>query len=238
MTTDYSSLILEHALQRFNRKGLHATTTDDVAKAANVGVGTLYRTFATKAVLLDATYAYALSFLRAPLQAGEGDTQRGESLQQQLGRWWHLTAQAAYVHPEAFDFWRLYRTTTRAAAPWEPLLGPFANVPALVERALARRPAATITSVPMSVLSVSLVAQWTAAVDLVLTDARCLNEAALRAHVLAKAYSGWWQGLGLPTFLEAGVPLPAVTAPPAPVSAVAPWLKALAVVVAPASVAP
>jgi len=51
-------------------------------------------------------------------------------------------------------------------------------------------------------MGAALVGQWTAALDVVLTDATCQAEAPLRQLVLERAYMGWWQGLGLSDFLE------------------------------------
>ena len=55
---------------------------------------------------------------------------------------------------------------------------------------------------PLSVLTASLAAQWTAAVDLVLGDPACRADAALTTRVLKQAYQGWWQSLGLSTSLQ------------------------------------
>jgi AcrR family transcriptional regulator len=195
--------IMDTALWRFALQGVHATKTAEIARLAGVGVGTLFRTFPSKEALLQASYEYAVAQLTAPLQAGEGEAQRGEYLHQLLERWWQLTAQAALAYPEAFDLWRLVRTMPRAALPVDPLLGPFAAVPPLVEEALARSRWYAEKGVPLSVLTASLAAQWTAAVDVVLRDHACQTDAALRTRVLTQAYKGWWQSLGLSTSLDA-----------------------------------
>jgi len=91
----------------------------------------------------------------------------------------------------------------RAALPVAPLLGPFAAVFALVEEALARSSWYAEKGVPLSVLTASLAAQWTAAVDVVLSDPACRAEPALTTRVLTQAYKGWWQSLGLSTSLPA-----------------------------------
>ena len=138
MADDRSTKILDTALWRFALQGVHATKTAEIASLAGVGVGTLFRTFPSKEALLQATFEHAIQQLTAPLQAGVGEAQRNEYLHQLLERWWQLTAQAALAYPEAFDLWRLVRTMPRAALPVAPLLGPFADVSALVEEALAR----------------------------------------------------------------------------------------------------
>lgn len=203
MADDRSTKILDTALWRFALQGVHDTKTAEIAALAGVGVGTLFRTFASKEVLLQATYEHAIQQLTAPLQAGAGEAHRHEYLHQQLERWWQLTAQAALAYPEAFDLWRLVRTLPRAALPVDPLLGPFAAVPTLVEEALARSAWYTEKGVPLSVLTASLAAQWTAALDVVLRDRACQADATLRERVLTHAYKGWWQSLGLSTSLAA-----------------------------------
>lgn len=203
MADDRTTKILDTALWRFALQGVHATKTAEIASLAGVGVGTLFRTFPSKETLLQACYEHAIQQLTAPLQAGEGEAQRGEYLHQLLERWWQLTAQAALAYPEAFDLWRLVRTMPRAALPVVPLLGPFATVPTLVEEAFARSPWYAEKGLPLSVLTASLAAQWTAAVDVVLRDHACEADAALRTRVLTQAYKGWWQSLGLSTSLNA-----------------------------------
>lgn len=203
MANERTTKILDTALWRFALQGVHATKTAEIARLAGVGVGTLFRTFPSKEALLQATYEHAIQQLTAPLQAGVGEAQRGEYLHQLLERWWQLTAQAALAYPEAFDLWRLVRTMPRAALPVDPLLGPFAALPPLVEEALARSPWYAEKGVPLSVLTASLAAHWTAAVDVVLQDRACQAEAALRTRVLTHAYKGWWQSVGLSTSLDA-----------------------------------
>ena len=183
--------------------GVHATKTAEIASLAGVGVGTLFRTFPTKEALLQATYEHALAQLTAPLQAGAGEAQRNEYLHQLLERWWQLTAHAALAYPEAFDLWRLERTMPRAALPIDPLLGPFAAVPALVEEAFARNPWYAEKGLSLSLLCASMAAQWTAAVEVVLADRACQADAGLRTRVLTQAYQGWWHSLGLSTSLAA-----------------------------------
>jgi AcrR family transcriptional regulator len=225
MADERTTKILDTALWRFALQGVTATKTAEIATLAGVGVGTLFRTFPTKEALLQATYEHAVQQLSAPLQAGVGEAQRGEYLHQQLERWWRLTAQAALAYTEAFDLWRLVRTSPRAAAPQAPLLGPFAAVPALVAEALARSPRHAEKMVPVSVLAASLAAQWTAAVEVVLRDSACQAEPALTTRVLAQAYQGWWQSLGLPTYLDAAWQTTRPVARPKPAPEVPFWAK-------------
>jgi AcrR family transcriptional regulator len=232
MADERTTKILDTALWRFALQGVTATKTAEIATLAGVGVGTLFRTFPTKVALLQASYEHAVQQLAAPMQGGVGEAQRGEHLHQQLERWWRLTAQAALAYSEAFDLWRLVRTSPRAAAPQVPLLGPFAAVPALVEDALARSPRQAEKMVPLSVLTASLAAQWTAAVEVVLRDDACQAEATLTTRVLAQAYQGWWQSLGLPTYLEAAWQTTRPIARPKPAPEMPLWAKLLQAAVA------
>ncbi|MGI4872110.1 MAG: TetR/AcrR family transcriptional regulator [Janthinobacterium lividum] len=215
MSADRSTHILETALQRFTLHGLQ-TPTADIAFYAQVGVGTLFRTFPSKEVLLEATYDFAVAQLAAPLQGGVGEAQRAESLQQQLRRWWTLTAHAALANPPAFSMWRLYRTNPQTAIYPEPLLGPFAPVPAFVERALARSAPSSNSAVLVRILGASLAAHWTASVEVVLGEPAAQVDPALAAQLLEQAYAAWWQSLGLSSLLAADWQLAAPVARPAP----------------------
>lgn len=204
MAKDYTRHLLETTLWRCTQQGLHATTTAGIARHARVGVGTLFRTFATKQLLLDAAYAYAVAQLQAPLLAGgasgPGAPRRHERLRELLARWWHLSAQVARDQPHVFDYWRLYRAQPRALAPPTPLLGPFVPVLGAVARVLAQQ--ARSDRDPLPLLGASLAGQWTAAVELVLSEPACRADEALARRVLTHAYQGWWQGLGLSDFLS------------------------------------
>lgn len=233
MADERTTKILDTALWRFAHQGVHATKTAEIAALAGVGVGTLFRTFPTKAALLQATYEHAIAHLIAPLQAGEGEARRQEYVHQVLERWWQLTAQAALAYPEAFDVWRLVRTMPRPAAPLAPLLGPVATLAAPVEEALTRSPWYANKGVPLSVLLASLAAHWTAAVEVVLSDGTCRAQAALSKKVLAQAYAGWWESLGLSKSLAAAPPAPASKPRPKPVPEILVWAQAFLDVMTP-----
>lgn len=207
MARDHAPHLLEIALWRFTLAGLEATTTADIAQYAHVGIGTLYRTFATRKVLLEAVYTHAVAQLQAPLLTQAAQAQRNERLQQQLARWWRLSAQVAQAQPHVFDFWRLYRAQPQLLSRSAPLLGPFAAVPELVTRALAQQRWLTHKPVPLSVLGASLAGQWTVAVELMLRDEACQADARLAEHVLEQAYAGWWQGLGLSNYMDGAKPV-------------------------------
>jgi len=141
--------------------------------------------------------------LAAPLHAGAGQARPGESLKDQLWRWWKLPAKVALAQEEVFDFWRLYRTRPRKPGGTEPLLGPFAPVPALVAHALAGAPPTLRAIVSLSRLGSSLAGQWTAALDTILSDPMCRGQHTLQGQVVGQAYLGWWQSLGISDLVQA-----------------------------------
>ena len=84
------AFLLDRALTCFTERGLQATSTDYLAQATGLRKGTLYRTIHrtihSKAILLDAVYAYALGLLLAPLARSGAPTTKYESLRDQLRR--------------------------------------------------------------------------------------------------------------------------------------------------------
>ena len=154
--------------------------------------GSFYRLIKSKDVLLEAVYTYAIEQFSVPLLGGGPATEPPPSLHGQLGQWWQQLADAALAHPEAFAFWRLYRTNLYPLASELLDLGPFVPFQAYVGPVLTALPAAA------ALLAALLVAQWLAAVEVVLTNPSCRAQSALRVHVLTQAYAGWWQTTGLP----------------------------------------
>lgn len=204
--------IVETAIWRFAQNGLH-TPTAEIAKNACISNGHLFRAFPTKQALLDACYDHTVMQLAAPLHAGAGQARPGESLRDQLWRWWMLPAQVALAQQEVFDFWRLYRARPRKPGGMEPVLGPFAPVPALVERALAAVPLVLRPVVSLPRLGSSLAGQWTVALDTILSDPTCRGEHTLQGQLVGQAYLGWWQSLGISDLVQAqslppGQPMP------------------------------
>src|SRR5580765_5212904 len=59
----------EAALRRFAERGFNGTKIDDIARAANVTVGTVYRYFPDKQALLGALIEWAVSVPLVPEQA-------------------------------------------------------------------------------------------------------------------------------------------------------------------------
>ena len=93
--------ILDAALRVFASRGYHGTAVPEVAAAARVGTGTLYRYFATKEALVNEVYRDAKAKLRAALLDGL-DFGAGD------GAWfldaWQRLLRFARAEPAAFQF--------------------------------------------------------------------------------------------------------------------------------------
>jgi AcrR family transcriptional regulator len=63
------SRLLEAAAEAFNRDGTHASLKD-IAEAAGVGIGTLYRRFPTRERLVEATYRNEVARICAAATGG------------------------------------------------------------------------------------------------------------------------------------------------------------------------
>jgi AcrR family transcriptional regulator len=215
MTDVDRALLLDRALTCFTEHGLQATSTDYLVHATGLKKGSLYRTIHSKAALLDAVYAHALGLLLAPLAGSGAPTSKHEFLRDQLQCWWLHLAAAALAQPRAFIFWCLYRSSVYAPAPQQPVLGPFAQLPAQLRRACAPRSWESVSSQAVSpeLLAASLAGQWTAAVELVRVEASCQASEALRTRLLTHTYDSWWQGLQV-SFNAPNLGEPAAWAPP------------------------
>jgi AcrR family transcriptional regulator len=199
--------LLDRALTCFATHGLQATSIDDLTTALDVSNRTLYRELGNKAALIEAVYAYATAQL---LVAPPAAPQDGETLQAYLGRWWQQTAAAAQADPRAFRYWQFYCTSSHLPAA-ELVLGPFAALPELLTHLVAQPGVKrAVEALPLPVLSRWWAAQWTAAVEVVLTDPTCQGRPALGQRVLTQAYTSWWQSLGV----AATVPAAKKAAPP------------------------
>jgi AcrR family transcriptional regulator len=189
--------LLDTALTCFVQRGLHATSTDYLVQATGLSKGKFYSLIGSKDQLLTAVYAHAIGQLQAPLLSATSPGKDYERVQELLLRWWQLTATAAQTHPHAFAFWRLFRTSRFAFGTGEPLLGPFEPLPAAIAARLAAR---SVWDLPTNKVSVNLLvtlftAQWTAIVEVVLTDAECQVKEALRTQLLQHGFEDWWRGL-------------------------------------------
>src|SRR5262245_22704102 len=67
LTDDKRRIILDAALGTFAARGYHGTSVPEVAEAAGVGVGTLYRYFADKNALVNEVYRDAKQTLKSAL---------------------------------------------------------------------------------------------------------------------------------------------------------------------------
>lgn len=193
--------LLDCALTCFTERGLQGTSTDYLVQATGLPKGTLYRTISSKDNLREAVYAYALGRLLAPLAGSGAPANKYESLREQLRRWWLQLATAALAEPRAFTFWCLYRSSVYDPAPPRPVLGPFAQLPQHLRRARAPRTWESLSSRAVSpeLLAASLAGQWTAAVELVHSEASCQASEALRTRLLTHACDSWWQSLQVPS---------------------------------------
>jgi AcrR family transcriptional regulator len=103
---DKRTQILEAGLREFAARGFHGTTVPEVAKAANVGTGSLYRYFASKEALVNEIYRAAKQRLRAALLDGlpEVDLYKLDIAERWFGELWARLAAFARAEPEAFRF--------------------------------------------------------------------------------------------------------------------------------------
>jgi AcrR family transcriptional regulator len=101
LVDDKRRRILDAALRVFAARGYHGTAVPEVAAAAKVGTGTLYRYFATKEALVNEVYRDAKARLRAALIEG--------LVLPAVDRNWFLTAWRRLIgfarsEPAAFQF--------------------------------------------------------------------------------------------------------------------------------------
>jgi AcrR family transcriptional regulator len=97
--------IVDAALGLFAERGFHGTAIPDIAAAAGVAAGTIYRHFAGKDALVNAVYRRCKEELVAEVLAGlpaPVDTR-----EQFRGLWWRLVAYARQ-RPVAFAFLELH----------------------------------------------------------------------------------------------------------------------------------
>lgn len=94
-------VILDAALEQFERRGYGETPVPEVARAAGVAVGTIYRYFPGKAGLVNALYRRWKQTMHRELTAGLDLAGSPEAVFREL--WTRLTRFVA-VHPDAFAF--------------------------------------------------------------------------------------------------------------------------------------
>ena len=106
LVDDKRRRILDAALETFSARGYHGTSVPEVAAAAGVGVGTLYRYFADKNALVNELYRDAKLRLRAALLDGlpAPDVYQLDSAQAWFAELWRRLAAFARAEPAAFRF--------------------------------------------------------------------------------------------------------------------------------------
>lgn len=98
---DKRQRILDAALTLFACKGYHATAVPEIAQAASVATGTIYRHFATKEQLLNAVYLHWQSALTAMVETpGDADLPVAE----RFAGDWHRLVVWHRDHPDASAF--------------------------------------------------------------------------------------------------------------------------------------
>lgn len=103
LVDDKRRIILDAALRVFAAKGYHGTAVPEVAEAAGVGTGTLYRYFANKEALVNEVYRDAKTRLRdAVMQAPTNPD--GDGGKRWFFELWTRLGAFAREQPEAFRF--------------------------------------------------------------------------------------------------------------------------------------
>ena len=103
---DKRRIILDAALKTFAARGYHGTTVPEVADAAGVGTGTLYRYFEHKEALVNEVYRDAKQRLKGALltDLAEPDVANAAEAERWFGELWRRLATFARAEPDAFRF--------------------------------------------------------------------------------------------------------------------------------------
>ncbi|MDQ3341390.1 MAG: TetR/AcrR family transcriptional regulator [Myxococcota bacterium] len=106
LVDDKRRIILDSALRVFAKKGYHGTAVPDVAEAAGVGTGTLYRYFANKEALVNEVYRDAKIRLRTAVMDNlvEPNLTEPRSARGWFDAIWARLGAFARSEPEAFRF--------------------------------------------------------------------------------------------------------------------------------------
>jgi AcrR family transcriptional regulator len=106
LVDDKRRRILDAALITFSARGYHGTSVPEVAGAAGVGVGTLYRYFADKNALVNELYRDAKLRLKSALLDGlpAPDVYQLDNAQRWFNELWRRLAAFAHAEPDAFRF--------------------------------------------------------------------------------------------------------------------------------------
>jgi AcrR family transcriptional regulator len=106
LVDDKRRRILDAALRTFAERGYHGTAVPEVAEAAGVGTGTLYRYFEHKEALVNEVYRDAKLRLRAALLDNfpEVDLYRLDEAERWFTELWRRLVTFARTEPDAFRF--------------------------------------------------------------------------------------------------------------------------------------
>lgn len=106
LVDDKRRIILDAALAVFAERGYHGTAVPEVAEAAGVGTGTLYRYFAHKEALVNEVYRDAKQRLRSALLDGapELDVYKLDAAERWFAELWRRLGAFAQAEPAAFRF--------------------------------------------------------------------------------------------------------------------------------------
>jgi AcrR family transcriptional regulator len=106
LVDDKRRRILDAALKAFAERGYHGTSVPEVAEAAGVGVGTLYRYFADKSALVNELYRDAKLRLKSALLDGLAapDVYQLDNAERWFSELWQRLALFARAEPDAFRF--------------------------------------------------------------------------------------------------------------------------------------
>lgn len=106
LVDDKRRRILDAALRTFADRGFHGTVVPEVAKAAGVGTGTLYRYFEHKEALVNEVYRDAKLRLRSALLDGMAapDSYKANDAERWFHELWRRFGAFARAEPDAFRF--------------------------------------------------------------------------------------------------------------------------------------
>jgi len=106
LVDDKRRRILDAALKAFAARGYHGTSVPEVADAAGVGVGTVYRYFDDKNALVNELYRDAKLRLKSALLEGLAapDVYQLENARRWFAELWQRLAAFARAEPDAFRF--------------------------------------------------------------------------------------------------------------------------------------
>lgn len=106
LVDDKRRRILDAALRVFAKHGYDGTSVPEVAKAANVAIGSLYHYFDDKAALVNEVYRDAKQRLKTALLDGipAFDVRRTPDAERWFGELWQRLAAFAVREPDAFRF--------------------------------------------------------------------------------------------------------------------------------------